>query len=225
MCLVGAVRGWQGHCFHLCVGAAPAVQVAWLGGCTCPGAAVQLGIFLSVVDIYHLPCRSRWVSLPFLYSLLLSQLYQLTAVCEDSSLLSAFCTGSKGPCSEEIGAALLREAAHGDVTSPGPPSRGELGLPHTPWLSTSHVVLKVAFLVLSCKEEHNVMMMIPLFPTPHSAPSFSGVPTLCEQSRGLLPRVFLPSPPRSVPLTFLSTCTGCCRTEKSCGSFFFSIFS
>lgn len=142
------------------------------------------------------------------------------AVCGDSSPLSAFCTGSRGPCSEEIGAALLREAAHGDVTGPALPSRDELGLPHTPWLCASNVALKVAFILPSCKEERDVMIMIPLFffPTAHSAPSCSGMPTPCEQSRGLLSCVFLPSPAWSVPLAFLSTSTGQCRTEKSCGS-------
>jgi len=69
------------------------------------------------------------------------------------------------------------------------------------------------------------MTMIPLFFYFPFYSSFSGMPTPLELSRGLLSCAFLPSPPAcSVPLAFLCTCTGHCRTEKSCGSFSSAFF-
>lgn len=107
------------------------------------------------VDVRHLPRSFWWVSLPCPHGLLLSQVHQLTVVCGDSSLRSASCTASKVPRSAEIQAALpkvKRDAAHRDATGPGPPSTDELSLPHSLWLSTDHIALKVTFLILSCKE-------------------------------------------------------------------------
>lgn len=118
-----------------------------------------------------------------------------------------------------MGAALLSEADHSDVTCRGPSSRDELGFPHTARLSTSNVAFKVAFLVLSCKEEHDVMTITLSSYTPYSAPSFSGMPTPCEWSRGFLSCAFIPSPAWGLlSLAFLSISTGQCRTEKNCGS-------
>lgn len=53
---------------------------------------------------------------------------------------------------------MKREAAHRAATGPGPPNRDEFIL-HSLWLSSSHVTLKVFFLVLAHKEEFDVMMI------------------------------------------------------------------
>lgn len=208
----------KGHRFPLCAGAPPAAQDACWGGHMCPRAAAQLRIFLSRVEIFNLRCSSWWVSLPFPYSLLLCWLHQLTVACGDSGWLNTFCTGSSGPCSGEIGAALLSEADHSDVTCQGPPSMDELGFPPAPRLSASSVAFKVAFLILSCKEEHDVMT-ITLFSYP---------PTLLHPS--LACPLYVNGPEDSCPvhsfhhlhgllsLTFPSISTGQCRTEKNCGS-------
>lgn len=165
-------------------------------GCTCPSPAQDLPFWG-----WHMPSSLQvFVGFPSCpYGLLLGWLCHPVMVWGHSSLLSALYTG---PCHVEIGAALPKVAVSEETAEIQPTQGHPAGtkLPFlVPWgdllaLTIYCAAIQVVFLVLSCKEELDVMMTIPFLPNPHSAPSFSGMHDSCKWSKALLPLCLAPRP-------------------------------